>query len=775
MKAETQRLRDIFEPEGCLLVPVFQRPYVWRRDRNWQPLWDDILSMVSTFSADTDAEPHFLGAVVLDVSQKHAADISVRQVIDGQQRLTTLQVLFCSARDAFREAGADEKFIKALDRLTSNKDHLSDADFAEYKVWPTLRDRESFRAIVAGAENLRSSDTDSLLVDAYEFFFHAVIEWLDENQDSASAPAILVKVLRSGLQMVVIELTASDNAQVIFESLNDRGTPLLPSDLIKNSLFQQLERTGADVEQVFDDHWRRLESDYWQEEVRQGRLFRSRLDAFFAHYLTMHTGAEVPSGSLFTTFKNLTMAMSRAELESLCSDIATTADLYRRMLSDADGAPHARLSKTAEALDTTVVAPVLLYLERHADATDRRTAYDHIESWLVRRALIRSTSKNYNRILLDLLHTLKRTTANPASTVRDFLLNNTSESGKWPTDAQVRDVLIGSPLYKNLTRARVRLVLRGCDEGLRVLAGDSNPNAHLATDLVQLLTDPDELDEALIPTLGNCTLVKSPRPRTLAAQRRWADRRDLIADSTALNSELPVDVGTTEINERALRLADGFCTRWPHPHGEPIVARSNPTPADSDDDADRPSWQPIESFFETAPVGTVARLDTFVDATGEPLPQESISQIVSDPRPGFVVHMVAGKPFLEMTQRRAPAEVTRTERTTTASDASRPAPERTRQPLRTRITHDVSLLDLMKADLIRPGDRLQHHQLRLGRTHRGQLTTRGTITAGGEEYTSPSAALTTLTGQPRNGWKDWHLERTDQSLAMIREEYLRNR
>ena len=167
---------------------------------------------------------------------------------------------------------------------------------------------------------------------------------------------------------------------MIFESLNDRGTPLLPSDLVKNSLFQKLERAGADVERIFDDYWRRLETSFWQAEVRQGRLIRTRVDAFFAHYLTMRTGEEVLATRLFNRFKDLSAQMSLAELETLTREIAECSDLYRAIIDPLGDDAHTRLLKTAETLDTTVLSPVVLYLDREAGDSDRAEAFGYIES-----------------------------------------------------------------------------------------------------------------------------------------------------------------------------------------------------------------------------------------------------------------------------------------------------------------------------------------------------------------------------------------------------------
>ena len=90
MDAASMTLRELFGPDRRLVVPVFQRPYVWTEDRNWRPLWEDVTALVRRRLAGDEVHPHFLGAVVLDQLPTPTGAMPARQVIDGQQRLTTL-------------------------------------------------------------------------------------------------------------------------------------------------------------------------------------------------------------------------------------------------------------------------------------------------------------------------------------------------------------------------------------------------------------------------------------------------------------------------------------------------------------------------------------------------------------------------------------------------------------------------------------------------------------------------------------------------------------
>src|SRR5205085_6367804 len=92
MRAHTYDLRKIFGQDARYVVPLFQRPYVWNQDRNWEPLWEDVQRAAREVEEGVVDHPHFLGAIVLAAVEPEFGQLSTWEVIDGQQRLTTLQV-----------------------------------------------------------------------------------------------------------------------------------------------------------------------------------------------------------------------------------------------------------------------------------------------------------------------------------------------------------------------------------------------------------------------------------------------------------------------------------------------------------------------------------------------------------------------------------------------------------------------------------------------------------------------------------------------------------
>lgn len=140
MRTDKATIFDLFENRRRYIVPLFQRGYVWTRDDQWEPLWDDLVAQAAEVvrhesHPSSKLHKHFLGALVLNQTQTALARVPIVEIIDGQQRLTTLQILLAAIRDG---VGTHlDSFVKeSLQRLTANGGALTDPD-EKFKVWPT--------------------------------------------------------------------------------------------------------------------------------------------------------------------------------------------------------------------------------------------------------------------------------------------------------------------------------------------------------------------------------------------------------------------------------------------------------------------------------------------------------------------------------------------------------------------------------------------------------------------------------------------------------------
>jgi hypothetical protein len=153
MKAGPIEIGRLLQNRQRFCVPIYQRHYVWTRQKQWEPFWNDIRTKAIECLAGRERRfSHFMGAVVLEARGGFSAGrVPSFQVVDGQQRLTTFQLFLAAAHDYAVGAGFADTAEKIGDYMLNDKPHLMEnAEVEIYKVWPTEFDRELFIDIMKG-------------------------------------------------------------------------------------------------------------------------------------------------------------------------------------------------------------------------------------------------------------------------------------------------------------------------------------------------------------------------------------------------------------------------------------------------------------------------------------------------------------------------------------------------------------------------------------------------------------------------------------------------
>ncbi|NKX93210.1 DUF262 domain-containing protein [Sanguibacter hominis ATCC BAA-789] len=478
MKADTVQLVHIFGTDRRHVVPIFQRPYVWEEGRNWAPLWDDVRSAAEEVEAEqagvvTDvnkvSRTHFLGALVLERMPVSPGRIVAMSVIDGQQRLTTLQVLIAACRGAAKANGATNAEA-LLNMLLNNTEQLIHPEhpYERYKVWPSRPDRDAFRDAFVPKMPPRSGGEHGL-VEARRFFDGEVQDWLSEVSAVGQRLDALVIAIRERLGLVEIQLEEQDDAQIIFETLNDRGTRLQAADLVKNTLFRLAEMEGSDVDALYEKYWRPFEVQRWREEVTTGRIRRARLDLLLSYWLSINTGSEVPVERLFTDFR-IWLRKTSLSAADILADLAHHGRAMQSMENLQPTHPTGRLLQVLDLLTTSTPIPVLLHLYARAGVADaqRERAATAVESFIIRRMVCGLTTKDYNRLFLTLLQNLRvAEDSNVGDRLVELLTDQTAASRYWPDDAEFLQALMRDSIYRTLRGPRLRVVLGGVETELR--------------------------------------------------------------------------------------------------------------------------------------------------------------------------------------------------------------------------------------------------------------------------------------------------------------------
>ena len=176
MEVSILTLQELFVKPVRYEVPPFQRRYIWNQEQQWEPLWNDVQNTAERYLGEGEPVPnqkpsHFLGAVVLQQQPNRTAMLETRIVVDGQQRLTTLQLLLDAVQEVFEQRPDISDYpARRLSRLVLNDEvyHGDDPDRA-FKVWPTMDDQNAFRH--AMHNDLPSEQhRESSIVQAHEYF-----------------------------------------------------------------------------------------------------------------------------------------------------------------------------------------------------------------------------------------------------------------------------------------------------------------------------------------------------------------------------------------------------------------------------------------------------------------------------------------------------------------------------------------------------------------------------------------------------------------------------
>lgn len=659
MKAGPVTVRQLLENRQRFCVPIYQRHYVWAGEKQWEPFWNDVRTKaIERLNRRERRFSHFMGAVVLEArGSVSSRQVTSFQVVDGQQRLTTFQLYLAAARDYARQAGFEDSVGLIEGYLFNEKEHLmEEPEIEKFKVWPTKFDREMFQDIVTiGRKELRKKYRDQFyksrdkiyeystvpkLLGAYGYFYdrikHAVesddleddfAETIDlhENEDEETAPPnseedqdraamelrldALWEALIEEFKVVEITLEEGDDAQVIFETLNERGEPLLAADLVRNNIFHRADARRENADKLFDKYWKEFEDPFWSVLEKQGRYKRARIEFFLANFIAGKVAGEVTLSKLFSEYKAFVKLQAirtdggYTTVEAELQDLGAFGVLYRRLLERDESDPLGHFAKLLHPWDVTTVYPLVLRLwaSDEMENDEKNDCLALLLTFIVRRAICGLTTKNYNKFFLSVLRHLEAKGFSHDS-LATFLTAQTSESARFPADREFEHAWLSAPVYgRRLTALRVRAVLEAIERQKRQKFHETQ---HLNTNLtiehilpaeweehwplpdgasptpeenVQALYSNEEGDSRigqivrrnrLLHTFGNLTILTQPLNSSVS-NGPYDDKRDALNDHSllVLNREITKEDVWDEdqIETRGKKLFEVAQKIWAHP------------------------------------------------------------------------------------------------------------------------------------------------------------------------------------------------------------------
>ncbi len=580
---------DLFDGTRRYEVPLFQRQYVWSEERQWLPLWDDLLLKFKHQLIKREGPRHFLGAAVLEQKRTYGDELPTHVVIDGQQRLTTLQIFLAAFRDVCRaraDAAPEDSEnknlaarVRDIERYVLHTDvTMADPNIECFKVWPTRYDQQHFREVMTcgGKQALEKIHPPRVfrkklqprpaIVTCYLFFYgklHDYITATDLTGTEVDRARAAINALRGDFQIVTIELETGDDAQVIFETLNARGEPLTAADLLRNFIFLRASQNKEDQVRLHTDLWARFDQPFWREVERQGRLYRPRVELFLHHFLTAKTLSEINSRNLFSEYKD--WALKRAKfpnIETELKELVRLSDFFAQLISADSKTAVGRFAGKLSDFDTKTIYPLVLWLlSENPSEAERDGMLRDLEAYIVRRAVCGRSPKAYNRVFLVLTTDLSVLGCSREN-LRILLRELKGETEDFPTDKDFEAAWMNQQAYTQQGPARVNSILRSIERELydtrserveitstltveHVLPGAwlehwPLPDGQRGSDLTTRILEPGSSQvvatfrrDALLHTFGNLTLLTQPL-NSEVSNGPFSDKRPAITSQSLL-------------------------------------------------------------------------------------------------------------------------------------------------------------------------------------------------------------------------------------------------
>lgn len=598
MQTNMLSIQQIFDGDIHYSAPLFQRPYVWTESNQWQPLWDDIRPIAEDVVADKEVRNHFLGASVHELIQVRPGTTRSFRIIDGQQRITTIQIFLKAIGDiAFSRSHPEHR--QNITRFLTNNNTLNETSSKNQKFWPTHTDRINYKLVMdcespfelkskLGIPLNKSNVHLNKIAQAYLFFYNKINDWLEsghlpiETKLRGLLGAVLGKVT-----MVIIEIDEKDNPQAIFETLNDRGTRLLAADLIKNHLLSDVRVNKADS--LYQQYWERFDTDehFWRKEVGMGHAQRAQIDTFLLYALTLIKGKFVTASQLYSEFREMKPDYESGDSVKWLQRLSDLGDIYYRLNRSHSDKRISEFLYRMNVLNVKSAWPFVLALfEKHANDLDLvKNILVNLESFVIRRSICGWSTRHYNIFFSELAGIVKNTDSDLYGEFCKKFLNGSTEGDKFPSNAEFKDSWVNVELYRKLPKARLRMILEVMEEASRSdYSEEKSVRRRLSIEHIL----PQEWEEhwpcpsdmkddrrKKIHTIGNLTLIEG-KFNSAQSNRPWLSskngdpgKRDRMRKHSmlALNKSICDNErwGEDEIRKRAEELFQFALNVWPMP------------------------------------------------------------------------------------------------------------------------------------------------------------------------------------------------------------------
>ncbi len=441
MKANETKIEDFLSSNKTqFVIPVYQRNYDWSTVQCKQ-LLDDILQVGSC----TDMNVHFIGSIVYVHDDVYTSSkIKELTIIDGQQRLTTLTLIYVALYRLAIELDKPELVDEINETYLINK-YVSDSE--KLKLKPTDNNERALRYLLRSDE-VEEFNEYSKLVDNFEYFRTRINEHNMEFVQRGLAKLMFVEISLD---------REKDDPQRIFESLNSTGLELSQSDLIRNFILMGLNRNDQQI--IYQNYWEIIEA-LAKDEVDN----ISRVSDFIRDFLTLENKKIPNKGKVYQEFKEKYPTSSLENLKNTLSSLKQLVKHYNKLINpknEADKEIQLQLNYINR-LEINVAYPFLMkvYDDYHQKLIQKDVflrVLGLVQSYAWRRFIVGLPTNALNKVFMSLYDKVDASCY--LQSIESALVSKTG-SQRFPRDHEVIDSLKFKDVYNIKSKNRVYLLER---------------------------------------------------------------------------------------------------------------------------------------------------------------------------------------------------------------------------------------------------------------------------------------------------------------------------
>lgn len=243
---------------------------------------------------------------------------------------------------------------------------------------------------------------------------------------------------------------------------------------MRNFIFQRAKGLGQEggslnVDKLYAEHWLPLDRWFWREEDTRGRQTKPRLDWLLVDHLSMKRAEVVSVDNLFESYRRWILNDAPfLSVEQELQSISRSAAIHRRIAEQRNDDVLGRFGRFAKAFDVSTAMPLVLYLATDGEiGEDLASALAMIEAFILRRDICTLTTKNYNRLFIDVLDKVRRSDLPTLSALEVQLSLGDVDTNRWPSDQEWKDGWLGNDQYRNARQPRLRYLFEAVEKAKR--------------------------------------------------------------------------------------------------------------------------------------------------------------------------------------------------------------------------------------------------------------------------------------------------------------------